>query len=391
MEGARTRGHPAALAAIGSMIRGNGPGAVLLVGPDGIGKTTLATDLAAGLLCTEADRAGRPCGTCRACRLAFAGTHPDLHRLGPEGPGRQVVIGGPGSKVRGVRDLISELSLLPVEGSARVAIIEAAHRLNEDAQAALLKTLEEPPSGTTIVLCAAAEEPLLPTVRSRSARLRLGPVGTREIEAILADRGAADPPTAARIARFVDGRPGLALAWAQDPDALRERDAVGRALLDLLGARAGECLTAIRALAAPSAVLGAVAMPITPASAAAAPADRAPGAGLRTDEDESPDRIEPARVPATERRRAADALIAVWSDVTRDLVLCQRGLGGSVRDIARLDESVEAAARLDRDALTGFLDRIGRAAVMVAGNVSPELVLDDLVLAWGRLDARAAA
>jgi hypothetical protein len=132
-------------------------------------------------------------------------------------------------------------------------------------------------------------------------------------------------------------------------------------------------------------------MPITPATAATAPADRAPGAGLRTDEDESPDRIEPARVPATERRRAADALIAVWSDVTRDLVLCQRGLGGSVRDIARLDESVEAAARLDRDALTGFLDRIGRAAVLVAGNVSPELVLDDLVLAWGRLDARAAA
>jgi DNA polymerase III delta' subunit len=390
MEGARTRGHPAALAAIGSMIRGNGPGAVLLVGPDGIGKTTLATDLAAGLLCTEADRAGRPCGTCRACRLAFAGTHPDLHRLGPEGPGRQVVIGGPGSRVRGVRDLISELSLLPVEGGARVAIIEAAHRLNEDAQAALLKTLEEPPSGTTIVLCAAAEEPILPTIRSRSARLRLGPVGTREIEAILADRGAADPPTAARIARFVDGRPGLALAWAQDPDALRERDAVGRALLDLLGARAGECLTAIRALAAPSAVLGAVAMPITPATAAA-PADRAPGVGLRTDEDESPDRIEPARVPATERRRAADALNAVWSDVTRALVLCQRGLGGSVRDIARLDESVEAAARLDRDALTGFLDRIGRAAVLVAGNVSPELVLDDLAVAWGRLDARAAA
>jgi DNA polymerase III delta' subunit len=395
LDGARARGHPAALAAISAMIRGNASGAVLLVGPEGIGKTTLATDLAAGLLCTEPDLGRRPCGTCRACRLAFSGTHPDLHRLGPEGPGRQVVIGGPGSKVRGVRDLISELSLLPVEGGARVAIIEAAHRLNEDAQAALLKTLEEPPAGTTIVLCAAAEEPLLPTIRSRSARLRLGPVGVREIEAILADHGAADPPTAARIARFVDGRPGLALAWAQDPEALRERDAVGRALLDLLGAGAGASLTAIRALAAPSTVLAAVAISNTPVTAAAPPTDRtqtaAAPAGQRTDDDESIDRVEPARVPATERRRAAEALIAVWSDVARDLALCQRGLVGSVRDIARLDESVEAAARSDPGAVRDLLDRIGHAAVLIAGNVSPELVLDDLALAWGRLEARAAA
>jgi DNA polymerase III, delta subunit len=394
MDAARTRGQPAALAAIRAMIRGAAPGAVLLVGPEGVGKTTLATDLAAGLLCTAPDVERRPCGSCRACRLAFAGSHPDLHRLGPDGPGRQVVIGGPGAKVRGVRDLIADLALLPVEGGARVAIIEAAHRSNEDAQAALLKTLEEPPDRTTIVLCAAAEEPLLPTIRSRSARLRLGPVGVREIEGILGDHGATDPPTAARIARFVDGRPGLALAWARDPDALRERDAVGRALLDMLDARAGERLTAVRRLAAPSVVLGAVAAAMGPPAVVAAPVDPAPTTaappGGEADEAVA-DRTEPARVPATERRRAAEALIGVWSDVARDLALCGHGLVGSVRDIARLDESVEVAARLAPTAVAGFLDRVGRAAVLIAGNVSPELVLDDLALAWGRLGRRAAA
>jgi DNA polymerase III gamma/tau subunit len=72
VNGARTRGHPAALAAVVAMIRGGAPGAVLLVGPSGIGKTTLAQDLAAGLLCEAADATARPDGTCRACRVVRA-------------------------------------------------------------------------------------------------------------------------------------------------------------------------------------------------------------------------------------------------------------------------------------------------------------------------------
>ena len=401
MDGARTRGHPAALTAIGAMIRGGAPGAVLLAGLSGIGKTTLALDLAAGLLCTAADPAARPCGTCRACRLAFGGNHPDIHRLGPEGPGRQVVIGGPG-KPRGIRDLIGELALLPVEGGARIALIEAAHRMNEDAQAALLKTLEEPPAATTIVLCADAEEPLLPTIRSRCARIRLGPVGVRDIEAILAEQGAAEPPVAARAARIASGRPGLALAWVRTPDALRDRDAIGRSLLDLADARPGDRLATVRALVAQSVGIAAVTgLAVTGSAAtssgdaAAGPPDSArPSRGTRRrapepapDLDDSEDALEPvgpARTPAAERRRAAEALIGLWTDVARDLALCQRGLERSVRDMAALDDTRALAARLQPGDLGGFLDRLGNAAVLVAGNVSPELVLDDLALAWPR-------
>jgi DNA polymerase III delta' subunit len=402
MDGARTRGHPAALAAIGAMIRVGAPGAILLVGPSGIGKTTLALDLAAGLLCTSAEPANRPCGACRACRLAFGGNHADVHRLGPEGPGRQVVIGGPG-KVRGIRDLIGELALLPVEGGARVAVIEAAHRMNEDAQAALLKTLEEPPAATTIVLCADAEEPLLPTIRSRCARIRLGPVGVRDIEAILAEQGAAEPPVAARAARIAGGRPGLALAWVRTPDALRDRDAIGRALLDLADARPGDRLATVRALVAQAVGIAAVTgLAVTGSSAAqtgdaaTGPADGSkPSRGTRRralepapdpadDGEDGLEAIGPARTPAAERRRAAEALIGLWTDVARDLALCQRGLDRSVRDVAALDDTRALAARLQPGDLGGFLDRLGNAAVLVAGNVSPELVLDDLALAWPR-------
>ena len=382
MEGARTRGQPAALAAVASMIRGSAPHAVLLVGPAGIGKTTLALDLAAGLLCTADDPATRPCGACRACRLVAGGGHPDVHRIGPEGPGRQVVIGGPGIRVRGVRDLIAELALLPVEGGARIAIIEAAHRMNEDAQAALLKTLEEPSSGVTLILCADAEEPLLPTIRSRCARLRLGPVGVREVETILATHGI-DAPLAARLARIAAGRPGLALGWARQPEALRVRDELSRSLLDLLDARPADRLAGVRAASLRAIALAVVEDRESVGGGALGPpasSPEVPDTQLDGGDDAGP----PIRSPAAERRRAAEGLVGLWSDVARDLVLCRRGLDRSVRDVGLIDETGAMAVRLEPADLEAFMERLGRASVLLASNVSPELVLDDLALAWPR-------
>ncbi len=387
MNGARTRGQPAALGAVGAMIRAGAPHAVLLVGPAGVGKTTLALDLAAGLLCTVDDLAARPCGSCRACRLVASGGHPDLHRIGPEGPGRQVVIGGPGARVRGIRDLIADLALLPVEGGARVAIIEAAQRMNEDAQAALLKTLEEPPPGVTLILCADAEEPLLPTIRSRCARLRLGPVGVRDVEAILGEHGVADAPLASRLARITAGRPGLALAWARQPDALRVRDEISRSLLDLLPARPAERLAGVRAAvlrAVSLTALGAVSIEATPVAADPASTTTATSDASEAGGDVGDATGAPVRAPATERRRAAEALLGLWTDVARDLALCRRGLDRSVRDLGLLDETAALASRLDAAELDAFLDRLGRASVLIVANVSPELVLDDLALAWPR-------
>jgi DNA polymerase-3 subunit delta' len=388
------------------MIRGAAPHAVLLVGPDGVGKTTLALDICAGLLCT-APLDERPCRACRACRLVEHGSHPDLHRLGPAGPGRQVVIGGPEARYRGVKDLIGELLLMPVEGGARVAIIEGADRMNEDAQSALLKTLEEPPAGVTILLCADQEARLLPTVRSRCFRVRLGLVGARDIEAILADHGVADPPTAARLGRLAGGRPGLALAYARAPAAVLIRSELTRVLLDLTDARPSARLAAARAAIpraiALSAALGggdAEAAQVRPSRRRAAGAAPSPTAttptngasladpsatssgGNETADPSTEDDAGPARIPAVERRRGVETLLGLWADVARDLVLVETGGVRSVHDTVLLDELTAVASAVPPGSGAVFLARAARSAELLAGNVSPELVLDALVLAW---------
>jgi len=331
MQNAVTRGQQRALAAVAAMVRGPAPHAVLIVGPASSGKTTLALDLAAGLLCQDPDPAARPCRNCRGCRLVASGNHLDLHRLAPERAGLQVRIGraadpGPGT----VRNLIGALALHSVEGGPRVAMVEQAHRMNDDAQNALLKMLEEPPPGVTIILCADDEECLLPTVRSRCVRVRLGAVAGREIERWLGELGAADAPSAARFARLAAGSPGLALAYARAPEAARLRGEIARGLLDMLTAGRNDRLVSVRALMTVAANLEAALAAARDgmgggsggaAGAGDGPGPNAPPAGrkrgkaaapARTDEEDA-EGAEAAgaaapKVSATDRRAAAAAL-----------------------------------------------------------------------------------
>ena len=373
-----TRGQAVALAAVERMVRLGAPQALLLVGPASVGKTTLALDLAAGLLCHAAEPAARPCGACRSCRLIDAGEHQDLHLLAPEGPGRQVRIGDhedpdPGT----VRHLLRELARLPVEGTRRVAIVEGAHRLNEDAQNALLKTLEEPPSGATLVLCADEPERLLPTVRSRTAVLRLGPVGVRAMEGLLAERGV-EPPRSARLARLADGRPGLALALAASPEAVGAREELARSLLDLTAMATAERLVAGRELLTRSADL----VRLGGASAGTAAAV-APEAGDPAAAEAGPD-ARPARGTPAERRQAAATLIATWTAVARDLAVVAAGSRAAVRDPALLDDLEAVASGTPPGSAAAFTGRLVDAAELLEANANPELLVDVLVLAWPR-------
>jgi DNA polymerase-3 subunit delta' len=370
------------------MIRGGAPQALLLVGPGSVGKTTLAVDLAAGLLCHAADPAARPCGTCRSCRLVDRGGHQDLHRLAPSGPGNQVRLGEPSDPEPGtVRHLIRELTRLPVEGARRVAVVERADRLNEDAQNALLKSLEEPPAGATIVLCADEPERLLPTVRSRMAILRLGRVAVRAMEELLGEYGI-EPPRSGRLARLADGRPGRALALAAAPDAVAAREELARSLLDLIGSTTGPRLVAVRQLLARAADLAQA----DESAGDEAPPAEAPARSIRggtggpTTGASSPAAGDApsARGSPAERRRVARSLLSVWTALARDLLVVAAGQRGAVRDIALLDELETAASGVSTAAIVAFLDRLVRAAELLEANANPELLADTLILAWPR-------
>ena len=383
MDGFRTRGQPAAVEGLRAMLAAGIPHAILLVGPGGVGKTTLALDVAAALLCLAPDPADRPDRTCRACRALDHGNHPDLHRLAPVGAGSVIPIGG--REERGVRDLVSELSLLPVEGGARVAVIEGAHRMTEDAQSALLKTLEEPPRGAVLILCAEDEERLLPTIRSRCVRLRLGSIGVRAIEQILAEHDVADAPTAARVARLAGGRPGLALKLALAPEAVRIRGEIARTLLDLLTASRTRRLIGIRDLAARAADLVQAQEPGP--SRDGAPVTGKRGRASSPEPEENADAGgEPAggavvRIAPAERLGAALALVSTWRDLLRDLTLVSLGAPDAVRDPELLEE-LAAAGSLSVEAAAAHLRRLDAAGEQLEGNVSPELVLDALAIAW---------
>jgi len=388
-----TRGHPAAIASVSRAIASeNPPHALLLIGPRGSGKTTLALDLAAGLLCNAADPAARPCRACAACRKVEHGNHPDVHRIMPEGAGDQI-------RLAQVTGLVSELALLPMEGRRRLAIISAAQRMNPDAQNALLKTLEEPVGAATIVLCADDQAAILPTVVSRAARLRLGPVAIPVVEALIVEQGIADAPRARIAALAAGGLPGLAMTIAAHPESTLVADRLLRQLLDLLGADRRTRLGAVPALVADGAALDA-ALRSEPApdegAAADAPTGRAAGDGRAAVKGgaaaagSAPSAPAASRKPQpAERRRAAVRVIDAWRAVGRDLAVVDRGGRVQVRRMDLLEDLEAVAPRVDRVALLAFLDRLDGMGAAIEAYANPELVLDHLVLAWPHL-GRAA-
>ncbi len=181
----------------------------LFVGPPGIGKRTFATQLARTLLCSQspAERMA-PCGACDSCVQVASGTHPDL-LLVSKPPDRATIplrtlIGRDDHRMR--EGLCHDLALKPFQGDRKIAILDDADYLNVEGANALLKTLEEPPPRSVIILISSSAESQLPTIRSRSQLIRFRPPSSDVVAALLLEHQVvSDRDEARRLAANCDG------------------------------------------------------------------------------------------------------------------------------------------------------------------------------------------
>ena len=193
---------------------------LLFAGPPGVGKETCAIAVARLLLCQTPLEGGEGCQRCPACQRVDGATHPDLLQLSRERTSGDKLAAE--IKIQQLRALQKQLSYQPFEGGRRVVLIKEAERLNLAAANALLKTLEEPPEGTSFILLSDAPERLLPTIRSRCQLLRFAPLAAPVLTELLATQRGLPEAEAALIARLAEGSLGRA-AVLLDEGLLGER------------------------------------------------------------------------------------------------------------------------------------------------------------------------
>src|SRR5215212_431631 len=165
----RIKGHDAILAGFRRVVqRGRLAHAYLFVGPDGVGKKLFAVELAKAFLCERPRGELDACGECSSCSLVDADTHPDL-----------TIARRPEDKhefpVELMRSLLANFALKPARGKGRVVIVDGADDFNDESSNAFLKTLEEPPPGSLLILVGFSPDRQLATIVSRCQVVRFGP------------------------------------------------------------------------------------------------------------------------------------------------------------------------------------------------------------------------
>ena len=178
--------------------------AYLVAGRPGVGRMTLAMDMARLVNCTG-DR--RPCSECGQCDRVRRGLHADVQVVGlrsdTEDGRSRVNIG-----IDQVRECQRDISLKPFEGEWRVVIFDGAESMSAEAANALLKTLEEPPDRVLIVLVSRETARILPTIVSRCQTIELRPAPAGAIASLLEERHGVDAERAGELAAMSGGRPG---------------------------------------------------------------------------------------------------------------------------------------------------------------------------------------
>jgi len=354
--GFRSLGQAAArrMATLGAQ-RGRVGRTLLVHGPPGAGKTAFVDDLLALAFCIEPDATHRPCNACRGCRDARNRSHPDLVTGSPDGWREARTTGE--SIVAVARRWLLEAAGAPVVADRRVVVVERVDRASEQIQNALLKTLEEPTDRHTFILVADEPSHLLPTIRSRSQPLRIGPVPREELTGHLMDVEGLPRDLADALARISNGLSGTAVAFARNRDLLDWRRRLQAELLSLLERGRADRLGAVRDLIDDAVRL----VPARPA-----------------DDEE-------ARTPASVQREAAILVVDGWIGLTRDLLMAVAGRSELAPGTELGPDLERLAPGLDVPSLLAMSRRLERIHAGLRENAAPRLSLEAGMLAWPML------
>lgn len=344
---------PSVRALRGALAEGRCPHALLISGPEGIGKRRLALMLARGLVC-EREPAERPCLDCRACERVGRRLHADVELVEPGGLCDVSDHDHPRSadiRICQVRRLERICSLTPFESPTRTIIIDPADRITGEASDAFLKTLEEPPAGVHFILLTAREARLSETVRSRCRALSLSPPGAAAAADWLSEHGAErypQPEQRLELANISRGRLGWLEQALADGDPLEVR---------------GSQIDQLRALST------------APAAERLSTAEQLGGRG-------------PGGAAAL---RDIDFLLSAWADWLRDLWLASAGLPERAMHCWRLDDVRKDAARYSEEDICAFLRTLQETRELLRRGANPRLALEVLLLRLPRPSETPAA
>lgn len=346
---------------LANMSAGRVPHAFLFAGPDGVGRQTTATALAAVLLCESPamDLAGRQaaCGKCEGCRMMRAESHPDfqlvykeLARFHDDANVRGRVMQDLGIDV--IRSfLIAPAGRSSTRGRGKVFVVLEADLLSIAAQNSLLKTLEEPPASVTIILVCLRPEQLLPTTRSRCSLVRFGPLPREFVTKKLAEAGV-DSTEADFWSALTDGSIGRALELSRAGMYDVKREVVeGLSRLPVGGdAKLAETLAKHTDTLAEADV-------------------------KRAKKDDDANLSKTLAV-----RRATGAMLEVIAAAYRDALTCATGAAADIVHNDQLTAVRAIAERFSPVELAEILEQLSRYERLLWRNVNPKIVWDNVVI-----------
>jgi len=306
--------------------------AYLLVGPQHVGKMTLAINLAQALNCEVAEP---PCGECVSCQKIASAKHPDVQIIGLTSNNNSTE-----AKVRmeisidQIREMQHSANLPPFEGRCKVFIIDGAELLSNEAANCLLKTLEEPVGRVIFVLLTSNDRLLPATVVSRCQRLELLPLAVSEVETVLNSHGDVEPQKAKLLARLSCGCLGWALLAASDGSLLELRDERIDRLLDIINADYEERFTYAAQLA----------------------------------------------TQFSQSRGLVQEILDLWLDWWRDLLLLKVGCSDTITNVDQLATLNEIANGYNLAQIRAVINSIQAAGEQLRQNANPRLVLEVLML-----------